>query len=139
MPHVSRKKLDKKTQDKILKIFQLILAKLKKDKEVNDFVFLLLTPTERVMLAKRLATIILINEGLSDYQISKMLNISNTTVNKFRLLLETKKAEGLKPVIFILKREKMMQTIRNSLLKLAGYASAAAFGYVRPPRLIPKS
>jgi len=63
MPHISRKKLDKTAEHKLLQTLELVLAKITRVEEVDIFFLSLLTPTERVMLAKRLAIIILLNEG----------------------------------------------------------------------------
>jgi len=93
MAHVSKKKINNKVLNKIDK--QLIdFFKNKK----YDFVFLsdLLTKTERLMLAKRLAIMVLLKKGLSSYEISAMLKVSSSTVMRFSCRLEGKEFKKIK-------------------------------------------
>ena len=80
MPHVSKKKLKQKT---FLKINDLLLDSLFPSASHNagkSILKDLLTKTERVMLAKRLTMIVLINKGYSPYRITKILKVSSSTV-----------------------------------------------------------
>jgi len=50
----------------------------------------ILTPTERIMLAKRLAIITMLEEDRSDYEIMKTLNVSISTIRR----LDKKRSAG---------------------------------------------
>lgn len=73
----------------------------------------LLGPEEKIMLAKRLAIILLILEGNSLYKISKILRVSPTTAEKMKTGLDTGKFDELVKVLG--KNEKDYFKILNAL------------------------
>lgn len=83
MPHVSRKKLNKKIYQKIGDEFILFILELKSSTDTKSFLTNLLTKTERVMLAKRLAVIGMLIKGYSFEAIQKTLEVSPSTVDRF--------------------------------------------------------
>jgi uncharacterized protein YerC len=131
MPHVSRNKLDKKVEDNLTKTLELVLTRLTKEEEVKGFLLSLLSPTERLMLAKRLAVAILLKEGLTDSRISITLNVTRDTVSRMRLFLEAR-GEGYDFALKKLQDEKLMQDLKKLLLNLAAYTTRAAGGRVKP-------
>ncbi|NQV88654.1 MAG: hypothetical protein HQ402_03855 [Parcubacteria group bacterium] len=80
MPHISKNKLDDKTftqiHDKLIKT----ISGLRNRNTCKDFMGELLTRTEKIMLAKRLAIIFMVNENISIYEISNILQVSPSTV-----------------------------------------------------------
>ena len=64
MPHVSKKRLDKRQEKELIRNFELVLTKISNDSQMHDFLGSLLTPTEKVMLAKRLAIVVLLKEEI---------------------------------------------------------------------------
>jgi uncharacterized protein YerC len=122
MTHVSRKKLDKKVLEQIMFFFGAILADLRTEAEVSTFLDSLLTNTEKLMLAKRLAMVVMLTEGVSDTQISQSLKTTYATIEKTKLLLGNKLA-GYKVGLVKLKERKNWQLLRNALLELAKYAA----------------
>lgn len=131
MPQLSKIKLDKKIEKNLIETMEIILVKIKINKDMNSFLFSFLTPTERLMLAKRLAAIILIKEGLSHSQISSSLHLTRVTVAKLELFLEAR-GQGYEAAFKILRNEKIFKELRQTLLKLASYSIRAAGGYVKP-------
>ncbi len=82
MPHVSKRELTKNEFRQIYKNF-LELVVRSKDKELMDrFFWEFLTPTEKIMLSKRLAIVCLLEKGLSSYEIWNMLKVSSSTVDR---------------------------------------------------------
>ncbi|HVF68998.1 MAG TPA: Trp family transcriptional regulator, partial [Xanthomonadales bacterium] len=79
MPHVSKNKLDKKTEDNLIQTLELVLSKLTKDAEIKGFLLSLLSPTERLMLAKRLAIAMLLKENLPATHIAHTLHVTRDT------------------------------------------------------------
>jgi len=75
MPHVSQRILDSRTKRQIQQTFELVLGKMNKD-ETNIFLFSILSETERLMLAKRLAIAVLLNEGVDQSSISEALCVT---------------------------------------------------------------
>src|SRR3989344_3848680 len=80
MPQVSRRKLPKDLEDRIKASFYEAVGVVKSDAEGALFLRDLLTPTERVMIPKRLAIAILISKGWSNSQVCRTLNVTNSTV-----------------------------------------------------------
>jgi len=81
MPHVSRQKSDEKILNNLFaELVKILSPHNTKDasKILND----LLTYTEKIMLAKRLAAIMMIAEGHSMYEIAAKLHISTSTVKR---------------------------------------------------------
>ncbi len=74
--------------------FEIVGNKSSKDEFRKIFVDLL-TPAERIMLAKRVAVIYLLLKKIEYYNICDRLKVSPTTVAKYSLLME--KSEGIVP------------------------------------------
>ena len=83
MPHVSKNKLSKKQRYSLDKNFSEWLDAMTKS-NTSIAVKSLLTDTERIMLAKRLSIIFLIEDGLSNYKVSKMCSVTIQTVQRLR-------------------------------------------------------
>lgn len=88
MPHVSRKKLNKKIYQKIGDEFVQFVLDLKSSSEAKSFLTNLLTKTERIMLAKRLAVIGMLFKGYSFEAIQQTLQVSPATVDKFWKIIQ---------------------------------------------------
>jgi uncharacterized protein YerC len=82
MPHLSQRKLEKDHFLQINKQLYKILEGLVRNNNTKVFLNEILTKTEKVMIAKRLATIAMLDKGESSYSIEKMLKISSSTVIK---------------------------------------------------------
>lgn len=83
MPHVSRKKLKKKVFIKIGEQLSSTIAKANSTRELRWVFSELITPTERVMLAKRLAIILMLERGYSIDIIQKTLKVTPQTIVRF--------------------------------------------------------
>ncbi len=81
--------------DKIFRVFYEIVGKSGSRGEFNQIMLDLLTPAERIMLVKRIAVIYLLLKNIDYRIICQSLKVSNTTVSKFRLIIE--KSEGIVP------------------------------------------
>ncbi len=130
VPHISRIPVDNKTRNEILDTLDFVFGKLNKE-EARIFLFSLLSPTEKLMLAKRLAVIILLNQGTSESEISSALNVTRVTVSRMQLLLLTKK-EGFDLALKKLGNIKRMEEFKKMLMALARYSARAAGGRVKP-------
>ena len=98
MPHVSKRKLDKETFDKIFKKLVLILEYAQNKKKFVSVLEEILTGTEKVMLAKRVAIVLLLLGDIPQYRISKALIVSPTTVAKMSLQVEEGKYDSIKNI-----------------------------------------
>lgn len=131
MPQVSKIKLDKKAEQKLIRLMGLILVKIKTDHQMESFLLSFLTPTEKLMLAKRLVAIILIREGIPHSNISSSLHLTRATIARLELFSEAR-GQGYEVAIKILKKERIFEEVRKGLLKLVGYSIRAAGGHVKP-------
>lgn len=131
MPHISRNKLDKKLEKELIGNLNLVLTEIKNGDEMLTFIKSLLTETEKLMLAKRLAVIILLEEGLPDSQIAQALNITRITVAKMRYYNEAR-GQGFKIALAQLEKQKKYNSFKKLLVSLARYSIRAAGGRVKP-------
>jgi len=83
MPHVSgypmKNKVSKRIDNQLIKALEDAFG----SKKYKGLMNLLFTRTEKIMLAKRLAVIAMIGEGIPTSQIVKILKISPTTVARY--------------------------------------------------------
>lgn len=96
MSQVSRFKLDNKVFEKI---FQLFFEIFKSNSSKESFLLLLddlLTPTEKIVLAKRIALIYLKQRGVPTVEIGKILHVSTSTVVHWSLILNNSNSVLLK-------------------------------------------
>ena len=83
MPHISKKKLAGEIHRKIERDLFLYITKGTPRVDMQTVMRELLTQTEIMMLAKRLAVIFLISRGASLYEIQMTLAISPSTAARF--------------------------------------------------------
>lgn len=138
MPQVSRNKLPLSTEKELTESLNLVFSSISKRDEMLKFLNSLLTNTEKLMLAKRLAIVILIKEGLPDSDIATSLNVTRMTVSKLRYFYEARAKEGYDIALLKIENDKLLQGVKRFLLALADYSIKAAGGYVRPTVLDPK-
>lgn len=88
MPHVSKKKLDKTMSKKLWNQLLQTFEDAGKRSATNTVVGELLTQTERVMFAKRLTIILLLDKGVPQHVITEKLHVSPSTVTRMSLNIE---------------------------------------------------
>lgn len=106
MPQVSKYPISQAVYNRIFEILFGTIADIKRPKEVEEFFADFLSPTERIMLAKRLSIAVLLTKGYSYTAIRKILRVSQTTVADINVFLKYV-GKGYKKVVEkILKAEK---------------------------------
>ena len=99
MPHISNKKLNDKSfykiYDQLISIFDTAGTNRKSNLLLKEF----LTETEKIMLAKRLAVVFMLYEGVSRYYISEILLLSPSTVDRISLSYEVGKYPFIASVV----------------------------------------
>ena len=123
MTQVSRRFLHPKVSVKIIDIFLGVISRLRSKDEVLDFLDYFLTPTEKVMLSKRLSIAYLLESGYKQKSVSNLLKVSNSTVSIVAGKLRN--SEGYRRVLRNVKRR---EEIKKFLLDLG--ESAASIGAV---------
>jgi len=81
--------------EKLFDLFFELVGNISSKDELKKVFFDLLTPAERIMLAKRVAIIYLLLKKIKYYNICDRLKVSPGSVAKFALLIE--KSEGIVP------------------------------------------
>lgn len=79
--------------NKVFGVLYEIIGNSTNRDEFSRIMFDLLTPAERIMLVKRIGVIYLLMKNIDYRIICQTLKVSNTTVSKFRLMIE--KSEGI--------------------------------------------
>jgi len=110
MPQVSRRFIDKKTQDKIFGLFISSLIKCNSQDRALKLVEDLFTPTEKIMFAKRVAIAYMLQEGYDYRFISQTLKVSTTTIGLLSSWLKIK-GEGIRKIIEEIKRDSEMNAL----------------------------
>jgi len=82
MTHVSKYTIPKEHTDEMSRQLFEILTSVGDKEATKDFLTELLTPTEQIMLSKRLATIAMLENGQSCPAIRDHVNISSSTIYK---------------------------------------------------------
>lgn len=120
MPHVSFRKLPEKIEEELISNLRTVFRKVTKEDDMSNLFLSLLSSTEQLMLAKRLAIIVLLKEGLPESKISDALHVTRITVEKMRLFLETK-GRGFEIALKKLEEEKRLKAFKTVLLELSDY------------------
>ena len=125
MPHVSPKKVDKKTLEKLHSLlFSSFTSKGVSRKEQYKFFDELLTDTEKVMLAKRLTAITLLGRGFSSYHTAKILRLSEVTTRKLQLQLEAGKFKHIIKIGAAQGKSAINRYIENLISPLPSYGKS---------------
>lgn len=121
MSQVSKYPIRKDVYEEIFKTLLETIAGLTTKESVSAFFEEFLTPTERIMFAKRLAVGLLIAKGYDYKEIRELLKVSSTTIASYSAFY--KYGEGYREVINKILRN---QKIEEFLLSLAEKVSSVA-------------
>lgn len=98
MTQVSRRFLKRETEEKINNLFWESISLCPNKTSVAEFLDDLLSPTEKVMLSKRLTIAYLLLKGYPYDVINSTLKVSDPTIGKISLLLKLK-GKGLRKAL----------------------------------------
>lgn len=97
MPQISKYPISREVYDRVFDIFLKTIVDLQTKNQVIHFFKEFLSPTEQIMLAKRLAIAILLAKDFDYREISKILRVSTSTVRD--IALTYKNGDGYKQVV----------------------------------------
>lgn len=123
MTQVSKRMLDKELSERIFEFFIKIVSDLKNPKDVESFIKDILSPTEKIMLSKRLAIAVLLSKGYTYENIDNILKVSSPTIMTVSYFLKNGDGGYQKAVnkIFNMeKKEELVDKIEEILLQLSG-------------------
>ncbi|OGM11892.1 hypothetical protein A2Z22_01520 [Candidatus Woesebacteria bacterium RBG_16_34_12] len=118
MPPVSKRLVPSEIEKRIYEIYIKSFGKVSKRQDVIPFLTDLFTPTERIMIAKRLAIAFLLIRG--DYNqrgIARSLKVSTNTVVRINNVLKTQ-GDGYRKVIDKLLRDEEFKVLLNDLYEI---------------------
>ncbi len=99
MAHVSNKKLPTKVRERIdTQLIDVLTKRWTRDAKTS-VLYELLTKTEKLMFAKRVAMIAMIGAGCSSYEIAQSLGVGNETVARFTQSYRSKKFKNIAQIL----------------------------------------
>lgn len=116
MTQVSRKYLPKDTQQKLFELFFQALANIKNPQDIEKFLFSLLSPTEKTMLAKRLGIALLLAKGYNYETIKGVLKVSQETIARVNGVLNYR-SEGYEIVVRKAIRDEQLGEFLKDIVK----------------------
>ncbi len=118
MPHISSKRLNKDLSEKLFKDFIGVLNKAQSKHIFQKIIDEILTSTEKEMLAKRIAIVIMLDSRIPQHSIVDMLNVSPSTVAIASSRIEMHK---YKNILNVCKKEKNgLEEIVRDFLTVGG-------------------
>lgn len=114
MSQVSKRSINKKVQDKIFDLFILCLVFSDNKETANLLTNDLFTPTERIMLSKRISIAYMLFQGYDYDSISQVLKVSRTTIGKVSYWLK-EKGKGFRQIIEKIKRKEKVKRLLDDI------------------------
>lgn len=128
MTQVSKYPISKNIADRIFEIFLKTLIEVRDREEADQFISDLLTPTEKIMLAKRLAIAFLLEKSYDYRTIQKIIRVSAPTITSVNIARQHG-TNGYKKVISkIIKEEKLISLLEDAIIKVLSAPSALEKG-----------
>jgi len=118
MAQVSRRWIKPETEKTINQMIVTSIALCGSSTEAANFIDDLLTPTEKIMLAKRLAIAYLLLKGHSYVEIKDLLKVSTPTIGSVSLLLKIR-GSGYKEIVQKLAARRELRQLFESLAQAA--------------------
>ncbi len=103
MPHVSSKKLNPKLLEELFGKLLAVFGQAQNKRYLKEVTRELFTRTEKIMLAKRLAIVLMLANNTPQHRVVNILKVSPTTVAKTSLGIEIGKYDA---ILKISKKEK---------------------------------
>lgn len=132
MTKVSKRFLDKELKDRIFQLFTKTIVELKDQEEVENFLNDLLSPTEKIMLVKRLSIAILLSKGYTYQAIDNTLKVSKSTIMNVSYWLKYGKdgyQKAIKKIMNSKKREELIDKIEEMLIEISGPKAYGSFAF----------
>lgn len=128
MSQVSKYPISKQISDRIFEIFLNTFVNIRTNEEADEFISDLLTPTEKIMLAKRLAIAFLLEKNYDYRTIQKIIRVSTGTIAFVNLSLHHG-STGYKKLIYkIVQEEKLTGFFETAIIKVLSAPAALEKG-----------
>ncbi len=113
MPHISQKKIDQQVFNKIMTQFAKTFQEADDRSRSLSVMKELFTKTEKIMFAKRITMIYMLEKNISFENISEIIHLSPTTIAKFSLAMDAGKYK--ETISIISKKGKLADEIERLL------------------------
>lgn len=113
MTQVSRYPLRKEIEERVYEVLLESIATAESKGEVEKFLGDLLSPTERLMIAKRISIALLLLKNYEQRTIAHWLRVSLTTVSKVSLVLQNGTGGYRTVVSSILRKERFQELLEK--------------------------
>ena len=127
MAQVSHRRISAKVEKRIFDLFFQAIAKLDNERDVSVFLDDFLTPTERIMLAKRLSIALMLIKGYDYRTIQSTLKVSLPTISGVSVWVKYRGRGYQKILERILRQEKF-----NDILEKVDETIGKVFSPVPP-------
>ena len=114
MAQISKYRLFEKAEAEIKSLFTEIIALLSHPQDIADFLDDFLTPTERIVLSKRITVALLLKQGYSYEVIIKTLKVSAPTIADISLKLKYS-GKGYHKILDRILAQKKIKGIFNTI------------------------
>lgn len=128
MSQISNYPISKQISNRIFEIFLNTLVNIGSKDEANEFISDLLTPTEKIMLAKRLTIAFLLEKNYDYRTIQKLIRVSSGTIASVNLSLHHGSKGYKKLISKIVKGEKISGIFETTIVKILSAPSALERG-----------
>lgn len=128
MTQVSKYPISKEVADRIFEIFLKTLVRIRRETEAGEFISDLLTPTEKIMLAKRLAIAFLLEKGYDYRAIQKIIRVSAPTITSVNISRQYGSRGFRQLITQIMKEEKLEEFFNSVAVKLLSFPAQAGKG-----------
>ena len=118
MVHLSKRYFEK---EKLKKLYQLFFEIVSRSTTKDNFLLIvsdILSPSEQVMVAKRIAIIYLLTKGLNQTDISEYMKVSRATVAKYALLFYDKETKTIQMIKSLITKGKVLGFIEDMFAEL---------------------
>ena len=116
MPQISKRFVKPDVKEKIDNLFIECIAECRNQKESANFINVLLTRTEKTVIAKRVAIALMLIKGYSATDIDEKLKVSQATVYTVKYWLEDKGVE-IKSILESIAKRDEKQKLDNQQLQ----------------------
>lgn len=106
MPRVSKRKVNAAVSQRMKSLLLDVISGLNNNQEIEEFLAEFLTPTEKIMLAKRLAIAMLLVKEYQYESIREILKVSTSTIDRVSYWIKHEGRTFKKIVENIVKKEK---------------------------------
>lgn len=119
MPQISKRYVKPAVKEKIDNLFIECIAECRNQKEAANFINVLLTRTEKTVIAKRVAIALMLTKGYTAAEIDEKLKVSQATVYTVKYWLEDKGSELNKILANIAERDERQRLDNQDLQREA--------------------